>query len=60
MPKREREWWILIIGGKKAESLGDVRAPDQEAAERKAAEQFGVSGERRKRLVARPIEPRVK
>jgi phage tail sheath gpL-like len=55
MPKREQQRRILIIGGKKAEALGHLNAPDQEAAERKAAEQFGIRGERRKPLVAQPI-----
>lgn len=55
MPKREPQWRILVIGGKKAEALGRLTAPDQDAAEQKAAEQFGITGERRKRLVAQPI-----
>jgi hypothetical protein len=55
MPKREPQWRILIIGWKKAEALGHLSAPDQEAAEDKAVEQFGITGERRKRLVAQPI-----
>ena len=55
MPKREPQWRILIIDGKKAEALGYLSAPDQEAAEDKAVERFGITGERRKRLVARPI-----
>ena len=46
MPKREPQWRILIIGAKKAaEALGHLSAPDQEAAEDKAAEQFGIIGE---------------
>jgi len=55
MPKREPQWRILIIGGKKAEAVGRLSARDQEAAEQKAAEQFGITGERRKRLVAQPV-----
>jgi hypothetical protein len=55
MAKTEPEWRIIIIGGKKAEFLGNVTAPDAEAAISKAADQFGVTGEWRKRLVAQPI-----
>jgi hypothetical protein len=35
-------------------SAGHLSAPDEEATEDKAAEQFGITGERRKRLVFRP------
>jgi hypothetical protein len=54
MPKREPQWRILIIGGR-AEALGRLSARDREAAEQKAAKQFGITGERRKRLVAQRV-----
>jgi hypothetical protein len=53
--KAEPTWRIIVIGGKKAEHLGTVAAPDASAAVRKAADAFGIEGERRKRLVAQPI-----
>ena len=55
MAKTEPEWRIIIIGGKKAEFLGRVAAPNADAAISKAVDQFGVVGERRKRIVAQPI-----
>jgi hypothetical protein len=58
MTKPEPQWRIIVISGKKAEILGRVAAPNADAAIRKAADQFGVTGERRKRLVAQPIAPR--
>jgi len=55
MAKTEPQWRIIIIGGKRAEFLGTVAAPDADAAISKAADQFGVTGERHKRIVAQPI-----
>jgi hypothetical protein len=54
MPKTEPQWLIIIIGGKRAEFLGTVAAPDADAAS-KAADQVGVTDERRKRIVAQPV-----
>jgi hypothetical protein len=59
MAKAEPTWRIIVIGGKKAEFLGLLAAPDAEAAVSKAADEFGVEGERRKRIVAQPIVNRV-
>jgi hypothetical protein len=55
MAKAEPTWRIVVIGGKKAKHLGIVTAPEAKAAESKAVEVFGVSGERRNRVVAQPI-----
>jgi hypothetical protein len=43
MAKTEPQWRIIIIGGKRAEFLGTVAAPDADAAISKAADQFGVT-----------------
>jgi hypothetical protein len=49
-------WRISVIGGKKAEYLGIITAPDAQAAIDKACEEFHVTNpERRKRVVAQPI-----
>jgi hypothetical protein len=50
--KPESKWHVIVIGGKKAEFVGVVTAPNAESAERKAAEKFGIAGERCKRLLA--------
>jgi hypothetical protein len=59
MAKLEPTWRIIVIGGKKAEFLAIVAAPNAQAAINKAAEEVGITDpERRKRLVAQPIVPR--
>jgi hypothetical protein len=57
MAKANPIWRISsVIGGKKAEYLGIVIAPNVTAAIDKACEEFGIEdAERRKRLVAQPI-----
>jgi hypothetical protein len=48
--KPETRMWRASLIRAKAERLGIVHAPTREAAERVAAEQFGLSEEQRRRL----------
>ena len=51
-PKQpESRAWRASLLRAKAEYLGIVHAPDREAAEAAAVEQFGLNDEQRKRLV---------
>ena len=49
--KTEMRTWRASLIRKRAEFLGRVQAPDHEAAEAAAVEEFKLNGEQRKRLV---------
>jgi hypothetical protein len=58
MPKPDPEWRIIVIGGRKAEHLGIIEAPNAEAAIDKACEHYGIDATQRHRLIAQPVGPR--
>jgi hypothetical protein len=41
--KSETTWVVYLLGGKRAERLGTIRAPDRDAAIAKAIEFFGIA-----------------
>ena len=47
-----RSWRVWVLR-QRAKPLGTVEAPDERAAEKAAAGQFGLSHEQRRRLVVR-------
>jgi uncharacterized protein YchJ len=49
---RMRSWRVSLLRGR-AQYLGNVDAPDEQAAEAAAAVQFGLDEEQRKRLAVR-------
>jgi hypothetical protein len=49
--KPEPRWWRVSLIRKRTEFLGRVEAPDREAAEVAAVEEFKLTEEQRKRLV---------
>lgn len=50
--------WRVILIRKKGMYLGRVSAPDEGSALQKAAEEFGIERERRKRLAAQRVKGR--
>jgi hypothetical protein len=49
-----KNWSVHLIGGRKMQHLGFVLAGDTESAVAVAAEKFGLTDERRKRLAVNP------
>jgi hypothetical protein len=48
---------VYVFGGKRAQRLGTVAAPDRDAAIAKAIEFFGITDpERQKRVAVSPME----
>jgi hypothetical protein len=55
--KSEPTWVVYLLGGKRAERLGTVAAPDRDAAIAKAIEFFGITDpERQERIAVSPME----
>lgn len=55
--KSEPTWVVYMLGGKRAERLGTVAAPDRDAAIAKAIEFFGITHpERQRRVAVSPME----
>jgi hypothetical protein len=48
--------WRVSLIRKRAEFLGRVQAPDREAAEAAAIEEFKLNDEQRKRLVVQEVQ----
>jgi len=48
--KSRLRWWQAILIRKRGQVLGIVEAPNQQAAERAAAEFFGLTDQQRARL----------
>ena len=55
MAKKQRRWWIKVIGGKTAKLIGVVVAPDADAAIKLAIKDLGVEPELHSRLIAREM-----
>jgi hypothetical protein len=54
--KSEPTWVVYMIGGKRAQRLGTVAAPDRDAAIAKAIEFFGITDPARQpRVIVRPV-----
>lgn len=54
---RTKEWVVYMLGGKRAERLGTVAAPDRDAAIAKAIEFYSIADpERQKRVAVSPME----
>jgi hypothetical protein len=53
---RHRSWRVSLIR-KRAQVLGEVEAPNREAAEAAAVRTFGLSNEQRKRVVVQERGP---
>jgi hypothetical protein len=54
---RTKEWVVYVLGGKRAQRLGTIAAPDRDAAIAKAIDLFGTtSPERQRRVIVRPIK----
>jgi hypothetical protein len=51
--RKEFSWAIYRLKGTPAKLLGHIEAPDEETAIKKAIEEFNVSPELQKRLLAR-------
>jgi hypothetical protein len=49
----DHSWAIYHIRGTPAPFIGIVEAPDEQSAIAKAIQQFGITGEQQKRLLAR-------
>jgi hypothetical protein len=54
--KKEYTWEVALIRGIPAGGLGRVVAPDEEAAIRRAAQEFDLSAEQTKRLIVRRLD----
>jgi hypothetical protein len=48
----EPTWVVYVLGGKRAQRLGTIAAPDRDAAIAKAIEFFGTTDPKRQRRVA--------
>lgn len=53
----EPTWVVYVLGGKRAQRLGTIEAPDHAAAIAKAIDEFGITDpERRRRVAVSSIE----
>jgi hypothetical protein len=54
---RTKEWVVYMLGGKRAQRLGTVVAPDRDAAIATAIERYNITDhERQKRVAVSPME----